>query len=212
MTQLGRLRCKSRGPQQGTKPHGCGGELAGVWMIAQTAWLDREFAFNQPIGVFPPLLERLRGTPARAKELVAGLSENILATRVNDKWSVKEHLGHVSDLQPLDDRRLSEFLNGVEVLSAADTENRATEMANHRSIPIAKIIQRLTLGREELIFRLEALTEDEVGRVALHPRLQKPMRLLDWVYFLAEHDDHHLARARSVIGEIYSQRFLKEAY
>jgi|SRR5271169_3406603 len=47
--------------------------------------------------------------------------------------------------------------------------------------------------------KLEVLTEDEVARTALHPRLQQPMRLLDWAYFVAEHDDHHLALARQAI-------------
>jgi len=168
-------------------------------MIAQTAWLNREFCFDQPIGVFPLLLERLRGTPARAHELVPRLSEDVLATRVNHKWSVKEHLGHLVDLQPLDNRRMKEFLNGAEVLSAADVENRVTETAGHRNVPMASIIRRLTIGREDLVQRLETLTEGQVAHTALHPRLQKPMRLLDWAYFLAEHDDHHLALARAVI-------------
>ena len=105
-------------------------------MIQQTAWLDRKFVLDLPIGTFPLLLERLRGTPVRAKELVAGFPEHTLAIRVNDKWSVKEHLGHLADLEHLDSCRLSEFLNHAEVLSAADTNNRATELADHRSIPI----------------------------------------------------------------------------
>jgi len=168
-------------------------------MIPQTAWLDRKFIFDLPIGAFPSLLERLRGTPVRARGLVAGMPEHLLATRVNDKWSVKEHLGHLVDLQPLDDRRLSEFLNHAKALSAADINNRATELADHRSVPVEVILDRLKSGREALVDRLEILREEQVGLVAIHPRLQKPMRLLDWVYFVAEHDDHHLAQARSVI-------------
>jgi uncharacterized damage-inducible protein DinB len=168
-------------------------------MIPQSAWLDRKFAFDLAIGAFPPLLERLRGTPPRAKELVTGLPEHTLATRVNDRWSVKEHLGHLVDLEPLDNRRLNEFLDGADVLSAADIENRATEIADHRSIPIAEIIRRLTAGREALVGRLEELTEEQVGIVAIHPRLQQSMRLVDWVHFVAEHDDHHLAQARRAI-------------
>lgn len=62
-------------------------------------------------------------------------------------------------------------------------ENRTTSRANHGSVPIASIIQRLTTGRQRLVFRLEALSEEDIGRVALHPRLRKAMRLLDWVYF-----------------------------
>lgn len=31
------------------------------------------------------------------------------------------------------------------------------------------------------------------ARAMLHPRLKQPMRLVDHLYFVAEHDDHHLA-------------------
>lgn len=174
-------------------------------MIAQVAWLDREFVFSQPIGLFPIVLERLRGTPPRARELVSGIREDTLRRRVHDKWSVKEHLGHLIDLELLDDRRLDEFLNRAEVLSAADMRNRATEDGNHRRIPIADLIRRLAAGRARLLRRFEILTAEEVKITALHPRLQKPMRLLDWAYFLAEHDDHHLALARGVLVELNHQ-------
>ncbi|MGA3093276.1 MAG: DinB family protein [Terriglobales bacterium] len=174
-------------------------------MVPQTAWLDRKFTFDLPIGTFPPLLERLRGTPVRAKELVAGLPEPMLAARVNEKWSVKEHLGHLVDLEPLDDQRLSEFMNHAEVLSAADMENRSTEIADHRRVPIAEILRRLTAGREALAHRLEELKEDQAGIIAIHPRLQEPMRLVDWIYFVAEHDDHHLALARRTIRALQGE-------
>jgi hypothetical protein len=32
------------------------------------------------------------------------------------------------------------------------------------------------------------------ARTIPHPRLKTPMRLVDHLYFAAEHDDHHLAR------------------
>ena len=173
-------------------------------MIPQTPWVERNFLFDLPIGTFMPLLERLRGTAPRAKELVAGLPERVLAMRVDEKWSVKEHLGHLADLEALDERRLNEFLNHAEVLSAADRENRATELADHRNAPVLEIIRRLTVGREALVCRLEVLTEQQVAIVAVHPRLRKAMRLLDWVYFVAEHDDHHLATARRAIKRLKS--------
>jgi len=171
-------------------------------MIAPMAWTDRVFTFDQPVGAFPALLERLRGTPVRAEELIAGVPEETLAARLNGKWSAKEHLGHLVDLQALDDRRLREFLDRAEVLSPADMGNRKTENSNHRSTPIAEILRRLRAGRCELASRLEALTAEEVAITALHPRLERPMRLLDWVYFISEHDDHHLAKARQVIMDM----------
>jgi hypothetical protein len=33
-----------------------------------------------------------------------------------------------------------------------------------------------------------------VQRTGLHPRLNQPMRVIDLILFIAEHDDHHLAR------------------
>jgi uncharacterized damage-inducible protein DinB len=165
-------------------------------MIEPMPWTERRFAFDAPVGAFPSLVERLHGTPARAADLVAGCPDDVLAARLDGKWSVKEHLGHLADLATLDEKRLAEFLRRVEVLSAADVENRATEEANHRQAPIASILKKLREGRMELTGKLEALTLEEVSITALHPRLKKPMRLLDWVYFVAEHDDHHLAKAR----------------
>ena len=174
-------------------------------MIEQLAWLDRSFAFDQPVGVFPVFLERLRGTVARANELALSASEEMLAARVANRLSVKEHIGHLTDLVPLDNRRLQEFLSRTDVLSPADTENRGTASADHRCIPIANIIATLANERAPFITRLEGLTENEVAIVAVHPRLQKPMRLLDWVCFLAEHDDHHLALARGVLTKLKNQ-------
>lgn len=168
-------------------------------MIEIRPWTKREFSFDQPIDVFPALLERLRGTPARAKELIAGVSEEVLGTRLHGKWSVKEHLGHLVDLQRLDEQRLHEFLARTPVLSPADISNRATELGNHRQTSVAEILAQLRAGREALARKLDALTKEEIGISAVHPRLQKPMRVMDWVYFVAEHDDHHLAKARRAI-------------
>jgi hypothetical protein len=39
------------------------------------------------------------------------------------------------------------------------------------------------------------------ARAIPHPRLKTPMRLVDHLYFVAEHDDHHLARIRELLSE-----------
>ncbi len=161
-----------------------------------TAWMQREFTFDQSPGTFPTLLERLRGTAPRAVELFSAFDERVLSTRLNGSWSPKEHVAHLADLGRLDNRRLQEFLSRASILSAADKTNRATETASHNNSPSSKIVEQLRISRVELIHKLEALVPEEVVRRAIHPRLQKSLRLIDWVYFVAEHDDHHLAKAR----------------
>ena len=54
--------------------------------------------------------------------------------------------------------------------------------------------------RGRLVASLESLGPNDVIRGSLHPRLQKPMRILDLAYFVAEHDDHHLAWITQLLG------------
>jgi hypothetical protein len=168
-------------------------------MMKPAAWTARKFSFDRPIETFPEVLERLRGTPARAAELVQGFSDQTLALRPEGKWSAKEHLGHLTDLMALDEMRLEEFISGAAVLSAADMTNRATETANHNQKPNATILSELRSHRSAWVGKLDSLTESDIARTALHPRLRQPMRIIDWIYFVAEHDDHHLAAARYVL-------------
>ncbi len=169
-------------------------------MITPMRWFDRSFTFDLPLGAFPAVVERLRGTPARAAELVAGVPVGVLTRRVNGKWSPQEHIAHLGDLGILDDKRLQDFLAGVSNLTVADLQNRATETADHNRQPIAAVLERLRKGRMDLVRRMDMLTEAEVGRSAIHPRLKQPMRLLDWAIFVSDHDDHHLAHVHQAIS------------
>ncbi|MGI8772438.1 MAG: DinB family protein [Acidobacteriaceae bacterium] len=170
------------------------------------AWKSRTFALELPVGAFPGIVERLRGTPARVAELVAGVSEEMLSAQVDGKWSAKENIGHLADLSDLDEQRLREFLAHASILSAADSENRATEAAGHNRAPIDLLLEQLRTRRFQWVRQLEALTEEEVALEAVHPRLQTKMRLVDWAYFVAEHDDHHLALARLAIAKAHAGR------
>jgi hypothetical protein len=164
----------------------------------RTKWVEREFEFNLPVGVFPSVLERLRGTPARVEELTRGLAPDILTERRGGKWSAQEHVGHLSDLDELHEGRLEDYERGLEVLRAADMSNRKTEEAGHNSARLEDLLARFRSARESFVRRLEALTEEEVAASATHPRLGKQMRVIDMALFVAEHDDHHLASIREL--------------
>jgi hypothetical protein len=163
-------------------------------------WTKRTWSFTLPIGAFPAIVERLRGTPARAAELVAGVPDEVTGRSPNSGWSVKQHIGHLDDLHELDLRRLDEFLGGAAVLSAADMTNRRTKEADHNAVPAEVVVERLRNRRMELVTRMETLTESQIGATATHPRLGQRVRLIDWASFVADHDDHHLASARSALS------------
>jgi hypothetical protein len=167
--------------------------------VIQIDWLKRTFTFDFPVEVFPGIVERLRGTPARIAELVRGVPHGMLINRAAGRWSVNEHVGHLIDLDDLDHVRLNEYIAGADALSAADMTNQKTHEAGYNDVAINTLIDYFRERRLDLVNRLESLSDDIIVRTALHPRLQRPLRLVDWTFFVAEHDDHHLARIRELI-------------
>jgi hypothetical protein len=162
-------------------------------------WVEREFEFDLPVGVFPCVVERLRGTPARLEELTRGLPRGRLTAKPEGLWSVQEQAGHLWDLDGLHEGRLEDYARGLEVLRAADMRNRKTEEAGHNGALLGEILAGFRAARLRFVARLEALTETEVAASALHPRLGKQMRVIDMAYFTAEHDDHHLAAVSGLL-------------
>lgn len=161
--------------------------------MARRAWFERRFDLGMGPAAHPDIVERLRGTPARLEERTAGVPPAVLARRIGEAWSIAEHAGHLSDLEPLWLGRVEDLLAGLPRLRPADLQNRATWEANHNARPFAEILSEFATRRAELVERLEALGEDELRATALHPRLEQPMTVVDLAFFVAEHDDHHLA-------------------
>ena len=168
-------------------------------MISHMAWFEREFALGLPGWMLPNVVERLRGTPARAESLLRGVPDALLTRRDGERWSMQEHVGHLLDLGWLDLARLEDFRAGREALTAADLQNRRTHEADHNARPFGDLLAEFRSERHELVRRLEEFDEATAARRALHPRLNKPMGVVDWLYFVAEHDDHHLASVRALM-------------
>ena len=45
-------------------------------------------------------------------------------------------------------------------------------------------------SRQQFLNKLSQFKDSDLGRSGLHERLGKQMRVVDLVYFMAEHDDH----------------------
>ena len=132
--------------------------------------------------------------PGSQTEVCATLSPEILTRRDGDKWSIQEQAGHLLDLEPLGMGRLDDYEAGRETLIAADMENRRTHEATYNTDTLAHILGRFRKERMEFVRRLDGYDEAFVQRMALHPRLKVRIRVIDLAFFIAEHDDHHLAR------------------
>lgn len=168
-------------------------------MTKRIKWTERRFDFTFPAALYPEMIERLRGTPARLEDRIGHLTAEVLQRRDGERWSVQENAGHLLDLELLVMERLDQYLAGATELHAADMSNRKTYEAAHNSVPVATILSDFREQRMKIVARLEGLNGELFARSAFHPRLAVQMRLVDMVFFQAEHDDYHIARISELI-------------
>lgn len=165
-------------------------------------WFERKFVFSFPLELHPNVRARLRGTPARLEEALRGRSHETLIRKAPGKWSAQEHAGHLLDLEPLWLARVDDYVSGSDRLTVADLTNRKTSEANHNLRPPEQILADFRVARRGLLKRVEELDASLYARTLPHPRLKTPMRLVDHLYFVAEHDDHHLARIWELVNAV----------
>ncbi|MGC2401227.1 MAG: DinB family protein [Acidobacteriaceae bacterium] len=156
-------------------------------------WFEREFDFSFPADLFPNVCARLRGTPARLEEVLAGQPSNILTVKPQQKWSAQEHGGHLLDLEPLWLARVEDYVQGSQQLTPTDLRNRKTDTANYNAQAPGQILAAFRAERKKLLERVSQIDPALHSSSIPHPRLHTPMRLVDHLFFVAEHDDHHLA-------------------
>src|ERR1044071_8875320 len=144
-------------------------------MRMRIKWPDRVFSLDSPAGIYPEMIERVRGTPARLEELLAGLPSETLTAQVDGRWSMQENAGHLLDLESLVSQRIDEYLAGNSALHAADMSNRKTYDASHNDVSVDTILKAFRTARMEIVNRLESFEAEIFARSALHPRLNVPM-------------------------------------
>jgi len=167
--------------------------------MTQKKWFERKFDFDYQDNIFPEIIKRLTTKHPELEKLVDGLSSKTLEIKPDDTWSIKENIGHLSDLEPLWQGRLKDILSDEEYLRPADLQNKKTDLASHNNISLDELLLQFSALRATTIQQLTQLKADDVYKSALHPRLKTPMRVIDLFYFVAEHDDHHLARIEEII-------------
>jgi|SRR6185436_4876576 len=168
--------------------------------MQRAKWTERKFSFDFPAGWLPDILTRLRGTPARLREMTINLPDQDASLKPEGKWSIKENIGHLSDLEELHEGRIDDFLSKKETLRAADMSNAKTYAADHNKKSVEQLISEFSEKRKQFVRRLEKLDDETQNFQSVHPRLKVIMRPCDMAFFTAEHDDHHLADIHEILN------------
>jgi uncharacterized damage-inducible protein DinB len=112
---------------------------------------------------------------------------------------VKEHVGHLYDLEELWWKRLQDFIQNKTILTAADLSNTKTKEANHNERSLEELLQAFTAERQKILETVYGFDAEMLARISTHPRLNQPMRMIDSLFFVAEHDDHHIAALSNLL-------------
>lgn len=168
--------------------------------MGQVNWFDRKFESASRQNILPSVIERLDGTPLRLENKLSKIDPAVYTHKPDGNWSILEHVGHLSDLEPLWQGRLEDILNGAPELRPTDLANTKTTEANHNAKTVSQLLEMFYALRMATLTKLFALKEEDIFRFANHPRLKTPMHVIDLFTFVAEHDDHHLAKISAIAG------------
>jgi hypothetical protein len=159
-------------------------------------WFERQFAFGFPAGMLPFFLERLSGTSPRIEKKVSGISEEILSNKLDGKWSVKENIAHLAEVDSIALKRIDEMRNGISPMTPAVIQ----PAKDYNSQSIAEVLAFFQTSRQQNLRKYSAIAEDDLMKSSLHPRLKVSMTAVDLAWFDAEHDDHHLVRISEILN------------
>lgn len=162
--------------------------------MEQTILTARTFNFDFSVTMFPIIISRLHGAYPRIKHIIDNCANEKLTAQYYGKWSIQQEIGHLIDLEELHHGRIFDFQNNAPELRAWDGNNKKTFDADHNSKTIVDLLNEFNKLREYFITDLLKFSEVELSRTSLHPRLKKQMRVVDMSFFVAEHDDHHIAK------------------
>ena len=169
-------------------------------MAITSNWFDRKFQFTLSNEDLPAILARLEQAPGIVKQLVKDIPNVKLTHQPDGKWSIKEQVGHLCVLESLWQGRITDFRDGMKELRAADLDNKATTEGQFNNWKITDLVKRFSNERNKTIQMLAGLGDEVKNQTSIHPRLKQPMRIIDHLYFVAEHDAHHMEKIREIIG------------
>ncbi len=157
-------------------------------------WFDRNMEFGYPVEMLPYFLERLGGTFIRLQAKVKGVPDKILTEQHQGKWSVKQIIGHLAEVDQVANKRLDEITSGVATLSPAVFEPR-----DYNPMPMERMLAYFNTHRTANLAKYRTLSDEQLLKSSIHPRLKVPMTPVDLAWFDAEHDDHHMVKINEII-------------
>lgn len=157
-------------------------------------WFERNMKFGFPLEMLPFFLDRLDGTSVRIAEKIKNVNNEVLSHQPEGKWSIKQHIGHLGEVDDITILRLTEISEGADTLSPAVFEPKH----DFNAMSISDVLHFFDNSRIRMINAFNSLDKNTLSKSSRHPRLNVHMTPVDLAWFDAEHDDHHLVKISQI--------------
>lgn len=107
------------------------------------------------------------------------------------KWSASDHLAHLGRYHEVFAERIARMRAEEEPEFERYRADDDPGFAEWRALPLEKMTERIMAARASLADVVDALTKEDLDRVAVHPTYGR-MRLQLWIEFFLLHEGHHL--------------------
>ena len=157
-------------------------------------WFERKLSFGYPREMLPFFIERLSGTVIRLRQKVKDVDDAILSEKPENKWSIKQNIGHLAEVDGVANQRIDQILSGVTIMAPT-----VFEPTDYSTWPVEKVLLLLEQSRSNNLKKYASLSGTDLLKSSQHPRLKVQMTPVDLAWFDAEHDDHHLVKINEII-------------
>jgi len=138
------------------------------------------------------VLTRLEYQHTTIRELITGLDEKDLKRVVNPgKWSAFDNIAHLACYQPVFLLRLERIQTEQSPTFERYVADNDPIYAEYRDLPLTELLSGMDARRAVILSKLGGMGEDDLRRVAHHPRYGK-LDVRQWTEFFLLHEAHHL--------------------
>jgi hypothetical protein len=138
------------------------------------------------------ILTRLQYQHKTIDELIDGLSEEQLKTRVNpDKWSSFENIVHLAAYQPIFIKRIHLMLNESEPLFERYVADNDPVFHEYQKKSLAELLETISSDRFTILSLVKKLNKEQLHRTGQH-KIYGSITLARWFDFFLLHEAHHL--------------------
>jgi hypothetical protein len=140
----------------------------------------------------PSALTRLQYQHTTIHELIAGLTEEQLKHTVQPgKWSAFDNIAHLACYQPVFLLRLERIQSEHSPTFDRYVADNDPLFSDYRDLPLAELIRGIDTRRTTIFSKLQGMREDDLKRIALHPKYGS-LDVVKWTEFFLLHEAHHL--------------------